>query len=304
MIALAKFIMRGHIQAVLIVIASTLLSFIILPFGFISGASVGLVTLRKGELSGLVVIILSSLLFGLAIMASSDGNALLQSLLLLLLVLLMVWILAVVLRRLQSLPITIMLASLFGIIYIVGFYLSVSDVGNWWQIRLTQFLAPVLEQVSGQEQQAMYQYIDFYASQFTGLLAASVVFMGLLSLFIARWWQACLFNPQGFQTEFHKLKFSKYVAIFTLIIVAMNFVSAKGISHLSRDVLTVMLFSVYLLQGLAIGHSIIANKKLNVAWLVALYFITIFSYPLVAVLGFIDTWFDFRKRFSNTNPAT
>ncbi len=302
--ALAKFIMRGHIQAVLIVVVSTLLSFVILPFGFISGASVGLVTLRKGELSGLVVIILSSLLFGLAAMTANDGQALLQSLLLLLVVLLLVWILAVVLRRFQSLSITISLACLLGIIYIAGFYLSVDDIGNWWQVRLAQFLAPVIEQVSGKEQQAMYQFINFYAPQFTGLIAASVIFMSLISLFVARWWQASLYNPHGFQKEFHNLKFAKYVAIFTLILVAMNFVPLAEISFLSRDALTVMLFSVYLLQGLAIGHFIIANKKLSGAWLGALYFVAIFSYPLIAVLGFIDAWFDFRKRFSNTNPAT
>ncbi len=301
--ALAKFIMRGHIQATLSVVASTLLSFILLPFGVFSGASVGLVTLRKGELPGLLVIILASLLFGLAVGLSRDAEALLQSLLLLLLVLILVWVLAVVLRRFQSLSMTLTVACLLGLVYVVGFHLSVNDVGNWWQIRLAKFLVPVIEQVNAQEQQAIYQFISFYAPQFTGILSASLVFAGLLSLFVARWWQALLYNPQGFQKEFHSLKFDKYFAVFTLVLVAMNFIPVGDLSHFSRDALTVVLFTVYLLQGLAIGHYIIANKKLNSVWLVALYFVVIFSYPLVAVLGFIDTWFDFRKRFSNSNQT-
>jgi uncharacterized protein YybS (DUF2232 family) len=121
---------------------------------------------------------------------------------------------------------------------------------------------------------------------------------------MARWWQALLFNPQGFQKEFHNLRFGKYIAIFTLFLVAMNFIPVVSISHLSRDGLTVVLFTVYLLQGLAIGHFIIASKNLNRAWFIALYFVAIFSYLLVAVLGFIDTWFDFRKRFTSTSQAT
>ena len=302
--ALAKFIMRGHIQATLSVIVSTLLSFILPPLSILSGASVGLFTLRQGELPGLLVIIASSLLFGLAAMTSSIGTALLPNLLPLFVVLIVVWILAIILRRLQSLPITISVACLFGLIYVIGFHLSVDDIENWWQIRLAQFFAPAIAQVGEKDQQAIYQFINIYAPQITGLLAATMVFYSLLCLFVARWWQALLYNPQGFQKEFHNLRFGNYVAIFTLILVAMNFIPAVGISSLSRDGLTVVLFTVYLLQGLAIGHFIIANKKLNSAWIVALYFVSIFSYPLIAVLGFIDTWFDFRKRFSSTNHTT
>jgi len=302
--ALAKFIMRGHIQATLSVIVSTLLSFIIPPLSILGGASIGLFTLRQGELAGLLVIIASSLLFGLAAMTSSIGTAILPNLLPLLVVFIVVWFLAVILRRLQSLPITITVACLFGLIYVIGFHLSVDDIENWWQIRLAQYFAPAIEQVGEKDQQAIYQFISIYAPQITGLLAATMVFYSILCLFMARWWQALLYNPQGFQQEFHNLRFGKYVAIFTLFLIAMNFIPTGGISHLSRDGLTVVLFTIYLLQGLAIGHFVIASKKLHRVWFVALYFVAIFSYPLVAVLGFIDTWFDFRKRFTTTSQAT
>jgi uncharacterized protein YybS (DUF2232 family) len=46
----------------------------------------------------------------------------------------------------------------------------------------------------------------------------------------------------------------------------------------------------------------VARRQLHMAWLVVLYLVMLFVLPqlmvLVAVLGLIDTWADFRRRVS------
>ena len=61
---LAAFVMAGRGQAVLAVVAFSLLSVVIPPASYLAGGAVGLVTLRRGWLEGLVVTAGATLLAG------------------------------------------------------------------------------------------------------------------------------------------------------------------------------------------------------------------------------------------------
>jgi len=55
--ALAKFVMRGRLQAVMSVTVLGILSLLVTPVSVLSGAAVGLVTMRHGAREGMFVII-------------------------------------------------------------------------------------------------------------------------------------------------------------------------------------------------------------------------------------------------------
>ena len=61
---LAAFVMAGRGQAVLAVVAFSLLSVVIPPASYLAGGAVGLVTLRRGWLEGLFVTAGATLLAG------------------------------------------------------------------------------------------------------------------------------------------------------------------------------------------------------------------------------------------------
>src|SRR3569623_513821 len=54
--ALAQYIMRGRMQAMLVALAMAIMSMILPPMNYLSSAVIGLVTLRRGWQEGLIII--------------------------------------------------------------------------------------------------------------------------------------------------------------------------------------------------------------------------------------------------------
>ncbi|VAW95745.1 putative membrane protein [hydrothermal vent metagenome] len=135
----------------------------------------------------------------------------------------------------------------------------------------------------------------------TGIAAAGVSLNVLLCLFLARAWQAQLYNPGGFRNEFHALRLGQRLALVSLGFIALSLLPLGVVSHMAGEIVIVIL-SLYVIQGLALLHSIVAQRGLHVAWLVVLYLVMLFIMPhllvLVAVMGLVDTWADFRRRLA------
>jgi len=120
------------------------------------------------------------------------------------------------------------------------------------------------------------------------------------SLFLARWWQALLFHPGGFGEEFRQLRFGVSVAIGTMLLIAVAISVSDGLLNqiLVGSVGVVVL--LFLLQGLAIAHSVAAVRKLKIVWLYLLYLLMIVLMPyelfLIAFIGLSDNWANYRAR--------
>jgi hypothetical protein len=114
-------------------------------------------------------------------------------------------------------------------------------------------------------------------------------------LFLGRWWQALLYNPGGFQQEFHSLRLSHAFAIFTAVIGAISFLPAGIIGTLAAEFFNVTLI-LFFLQALAVVHAIVHIKHMSVGWLVGLYILSPILLKLIGVVGFIDTWAKFREK--------
>jgi len=292
--ALASYIMRGPFQATMVVSATAILS-LILPFmNYFSGAALVLVTLRQGLNAGLIILVSSSAIFGVFTYFFTSLAQVPLAVFGFVVLLGMVWGLGAVLRYSRSLPNTLVVAGGFGILFVLIIY-AVTDPVLMWQQATLEFFAPVLEQADEQSRTVLNQQIAEASQYITGIFAAAIVLNCAVCLFLGRWWQALMYNPGGFQQEFHNLRFGNAFAIFTGIVGIVSFVPAGHISALANELFSVVLI-LYYLQALAVAHAIVKMKKMSTAWLVALYALSIVLLKLIAVIGFVDTWTNFREK--------
>lgn len=297
--ALASFILRGQSQAMLVTVGFAVLSLMLPPFSILSGAAVALVTLRHGVQSGGVLMAGAALLVGLLAMYSLGSPA--PALMFLTALWLPLWLLSSLLRSTQSMPLTLMAAGGLGLLGVLLVYLLLDDVAVWWYDILLQIFTPVMEESGLGEQDVVLTALESISGVMTGMMAAGMVLNAIMCLFLARGWQAQLFNPDGFRQEFHQLRMGRLLSGVTVVLVLLYVLQMGAISNMAGDMLIVLL-SLYMLQGLALAHAVVAAKKLHLAWLVGLYILAFVVLPqlmlLVAAVGLLDTWIDFRQRFA------
>ena len=292
--ALASYIMRGPFQATMVVSATAILS-LILPFiNYLSGAALALVTLRQGLNAGLVILVSSSAIFGIFTYFFTSLAHVPMAVFGFIGVLGMVWVLGAVLRYTLSLPKTLMVAGGFGAVFVLVIY-AVTDPVLMWQQATSTFFAPVLEQADEQSRTVLSQQIALASKSLTGIFAGFIVLNCVACLFLGRWWQALLYNPGGFQQEFHNLRLGNTFAIVTGVIGVISFLPIGYVSAIAGELLSVLLM-LYLLQALAVAHAVVHVKKLHISWLVGIYILSPFLLRLIAIVGFIDTWANFRDK--------
>ncbi|WP_321348387.1 hypothetical protein [Halopseudomonas oceani] len=127
-----------------------------------------------------------------------------------------------------------------------------------------------------------------------GLMGATHAAMTLVCLILARAWQARLFNPGGFRSEFHRLRLAPWMSIALVVLVFVG-PQIDSLAMLAPIATVPLLFA-----GLALVHGVVGIKRLGIGPLVVMYVALIFVwqvlYPLIMFLAFIDSLFDFRSR--------
>ena len=304
--AFALFILHSRLRAMLVTMVAAALSMIFPPFGHVSGATVGLVTLRNGWREGLLVVGGSAVvLYALGLMSTMGSMVIVSFVLALVMV---AWIpvivCAMILRRSRSLGRALTAAGLLAAAGLAGFYLAVDDIPGWWQQVLTIVVRPMLEtsqtSLSGAEIDSLLQSM---ASVMTGLLAATVVYSIMINLFLARWWQALVFNPGGFREEFLFMRLDWRMAVVALLVMALASFSSGQLAYFARDLL-LLIATVCSFQGLALAHAVVVALGLNPGWLLGLYLMLVLALlkvgMVLSALGLTDSVLDFRQRFRLT----
>lgn len=303
---LASFIMKGRMQAMMLASSSALLSLLIPPLSIVSSASVSLVTLRRGASEGLYVLIFALLATGLlsALTLGNQYYAVVYGLVFWL----PVWLISILLRESRSLVLAIEIAALLGVAGVLVFYLYHPEPAQFWRLVLVAMLEMMQQMQADFPLEAFKKSAEVMASYMTGYMAASVTISSVFGMLMARWWQALLFNPGGFRTEFLALKGHAWPAVATIAIMAASALSSGWLGELCVN-LRPILAVLYLFVGIAVVHSLLANLNagyylvpmLYVTLLVSLRFTSVVM-DLLVLCGLTDTWLNLRNKFSN-HPA-
>jgi uncharacterized protein YybS (DUF2232 family) len=145
---------------------------------------------------------------------------------------------------------------------------------------------------------------DYVMPDTSGVLAWvawMTAFSALLGVVVARWWQALLFNPGGFQQEFQGIRLESKVGLGCLLLVILGF------TLLSEFQFWLQLASIPLIVcGLSLLHYTAKVKKAGGYWLVLMY-LGLFLGPvmsgLLVALGAIDSVLNLRARLVADNQS-
>lgn len=303
--ALAAYVMRGRLQAMLSVAGLAVVSLLLIPLSwpvsFFSGAAVALVVLVQGPREGVftalgstvIVAILVTVAMAMPMMAGVYA----------IMVWLPAWLLAVTLLLSQSLAMAMKVGALLGFGTILAVYAVIPDPAGLWYEHFTEQVLPIMEQagVVLNKVEGFDAQLREAAKIMTGTTVAFSVMGMWLSLLIARSWQAELYRPEGFREEFRSLSLGPQSALIAALIAALATFTDGLLNELAMNALVVVLM-LFMFQGLAIGHNLINQHKQSKAWLVGMYVVLVFTSPhglmLFAIIGWLDNGFDFRKRFA------
>jgi len=296
--AMAEYVMRGRVHAASLASLFAVLSLILPPLSYISGALVALVTMRKGISEGAVIAVISALV--LSVVALVSTGSMLIGFVFALMVWLPVWILSIVLRKTVSLMLTVSAAAVISGIAVIVFHLMVGDTVSWWLVVIDQIFTEALKQ-SGADTTQLEMMRENMAQFMTGLMATAFFLSMVLSMFLGRWWQAVLYNPGGFKAEFHAYRLDKTAAIIgSLVLVGASVYTVPGSIAIDLSIVVSVYGSV---AGLALIHHWVGAKNANKIWLAALYLLLVFIAPqllvLLAITGFADAWLNIRRFYTN-----
>lgn len=280
--------------------ALALLSLAFPPASIVSSASVALVTLRRGAKEGLYVLVCACLAAAVLSIFLKIGYqfALLYGLVLWI----PVWLISVVLREGRNLGVAIEMAVLLGVVAVVGFYLYQSQPAQIWGGVLAAMMQPMLEARPDVPVEEIKQSAQAFAHFMTGAIAAGSVYGLLFGLFLARWWQAALYNPGGFRAEFLAMKGHAKLAMATILLLAVAALSSGILAEISWNMVLV-LFVLYTFIGTAVLHANFAAMK-GSRFMVPFLYLTLVLIPhvmvIIAIVGLTDNWLNLRNKISNT----
>ncbi len=290
---MAGFIMAGRIQAAIFVIVSTLVSLMLPPMLVFSNAAIALITLRKGWQQGIIYALLATatLMLVSGYLKQDIGRGFIAGLVTWLPILVIASILAVT----SSWSKTLQLILLIAVVGILLFHFLYPDATAFW-IQLLEPIKPLLKQSYQFSEANIDESIKIASQWMTGSFAAAFALLTIVSLMIARNWQAMLFNPGGFGEEFRQIRIGKQASIGLLIGIALAvFTNNQMITELIMVAIAIFMF-----QGLSLAHGLVKLRGMGTGWLIVLYVLMFILFiqmiVLLATFGLVDNFVDFRQK--------
>jgi hypothetical protein len=280
--ALAKWSMEKPLNAIIAIVAT-----LFIPLLFWLGAALmALSILRHGAKEAANVVLWGSLP-AFAWLAMGDPTPLVTAL--------GASTLAIILRSSVDLRLTLMSASVIGVLIYFALPMLMPEV-----------LTEVQKQSEALLSEALKDNLELWHSiqpkvgpLMVGALAAILTIVMTLCLLLARWWQAAFYNPGGYSEEFHPLRLSTgYAASVVLLLVFGS--SLPPIISGILPVLTIPL----VIAGVAFVHGIVGMKNLGRQWLFAFYLSVFlfgpYLFTLLIFVSLIDSIIDIRGRLKDT----
>lgn len=202
-----------------------------------------------------------------------------------------VMLLAGMLTTTRSLTLTLQVSVIVAVMAMLGFQLVVADPAAFWEPYLTAMTEMIRE-----------NGLEFNAEILSADVMTISVVLGFWLLYnIGLLFGYRLYRLLPFDTEdfgrFRELNFGRVIA-FTLALASLLafVIDASWLQNVAF-----IMFVIFMLQGLAIVHWLCGEKILPVAVLVAVYvllpFLQVLLVMSLAIVGYTDAWFSYRRRF-------
>lgn len=298
MTGLARFVLRGPAQAVLVVsafgLAGTLLP-LLFPFAMvISGAALVLVALCNPPASTAAVVALSQLVVMAALWAAGlEAFSL---------VTLGLWVAtavcAEVYRRSDNLAMALLAAEVVVTLAVLALFAAVAEPSALWLEALDRLRG---ELGSGQSPVPL-ERLEQFSKLITGALATVMLIIIAVSQVIGGLWRSRLLDAGRFRREFHGLRLGRVLTLYAAVLVGAAVVRDSEL----LIALSAVAVAVYLFQGLAVVHAFAAAWSKSPGWLIAFYVLLVVLEPfrsVVIVFGIADAWIDTRRRWLANGPA-
>ena len=201
-----------------------------------------------------------------------------------------VLLLTVLLVSSRSLALTMQVSVIAAVMAMAGFYIVVVDPAAFWQPYLTT-MAEIARQNSlelnaellNAEVMTVSATLAFWMLYIAGLLLGYGLYNKLP-------------GESGRYGLFRNLSFGRVIAFTMALVSLLAFV--VGVSWLQN--VAFVMFVVFWIQGLSIVHWMHAEKMLPLAAVVSVYvllpLLQVLLVTVLAALGYMDAWFEFRRR--------
>jgi hypothetical protein len=201
-----------------------------------------------------------------------------------------VLLVAVLMVNSRSLTLTMQVSVILAVMAMLGFYIVVADPVAFWQPYLTM-MAEIVRQNS---LELNTELLNAEVMTVSATLALWMLYIAGLLLGYG------LYKKLPAETadygRFRNLNFGRVIA-FTLALVSLLafLVDVNWLSNLAF-----VMFVVFWIQGLAIVHWMHAEGLLPLAAVIAVYILLpllqVLLITALAIFGYMDAWFDFRRR--------
>jgi hypothetical protein len=286
-----EFLLAKEANAIIIAFLAALLPVFSLPTGFIAVLVVGLITLQKGPKAGLWILSWVALP-AIALLVTRHVG--LFDLLFVRCV--VIWILASLLRRYQSWSLLFEIVAVLGVIAVAALHWWNPQLGQWWMTQLTDYMQKMVVDAKVKDAAtATAELAKRVAPIATGVIAFFVSMTVLMELAVVRWWQTALFDPGKFAQEAVAVRAGKVASLLAILFFVLTMMKLP----VAIDAFAIVLLPLFL-AGLSLLHYLARRNKRFMYLLIVIYagfiFLPVLVVSALAVVAFVDSWVDFRKR--------
>jgi hypothetical protein len=207
-------------------------------------------------------------------------------------------LLAVMLRRSESLTLCLQVAVLGGAVMVLMLHATLGDPERFWA-PFVRDLAQEMERRGLPMDLEADGLVETLARTLWGWVTMLTVLLAMCALFLARWWQFRAATPGRFGAEFRQLRIGIALGVASAVAVAASLWSDRPLV----DDLARLFLGALTIVGLAAAHRFKAEGRLHGAMLWAIYVLLVLAAPfMVAALagwGFVDNWMRSRPAAQN-----
>lgn len=212
-----------------------------------------------------------------------------------------VWLLwgsAGLVRATHSWVLLLQLLTVLGLAVVVMVHWVNPDIAHAWLAFVKTQAAslqgsPMMVSYHLNDNPALLDQLTHFA---TGIEVMTVSAVLLVTLMVARWLQALLYNPGGLKQE---LYFIHLQPVFASVLLAVMIAAVFSQQYVLMDCLGVVLLPL-LVSGLSLMHYLTARVVWQGLWLVFCYGLLVLFSPQVLMIligaGFVDAWWNIRQR--------